>query len=97
MATTIEKLIQFIINHIEQSRNEKNNKYYVVDDVISAINQLEIIRTFYHRSEDNKKKILNLIKNIFEKDGVTNPATPHIMHKEIGQLLINISIMIHGK
>lgn len=90
MVVTFETLIKFIIDHIEQARKSKGNMYYVVDDVISAINQIKNIRTFYHTSDDNKYHMLTLVKKIFEKDGVANPATPNILYKEIEQLIISI-------
>lgn len=54
MAVTLKQVTDFVISWTEQSRKEKNNKYYVVGDVVNAINQLDNIRKFYHASEDNK-------------------------------------------
>lgn len=94
MSISFEQLIDYIINKIEESRIEKHNKYYVVSDVVHAINQLDNIRKFYHSNEDNKNKILYLINQIFEKDGMANPAKSKIMYKEIEQLIMNIFYMI---
>lgn len=94
MSVSFKQLIDYIINEIEVSRLEKYNKYYVVSDVVQAINQLENIRKFYHSNEDNKAKILYLINKIFEKDGIANPAKSEIMYAEIEQLIINIYNMI---
>lgn len=90
MSIKLKQVVDFIINKINESRDNKSNKYYVVSDIVDAVNQFENIRNFYHSSPDNEKQIMKLINKIFEKDGIVNPATNEILYKEIEQLVINI-------
>lgn len=94
MSVTLKQVVDFIINEINESRKNKNNKYYVVSDVVHAVNQLGNIRKFYHASPDNEKQIMMLINKMFEKDGIVNPATPEILYKEIELLIIHIILLI---
>lgn len=94
MSTNLKQVVDFIINKIDESRNNKGNKYYIVSDVVDAVNQFKNIRKFYHASQDNEEQIMKLINKIFEKDGIVNPATPEILYKEIELLIRNIMAVI---
>lgn len=83
MSIKLKQVVDFIINKINESRDNKGNKYYIVSDIVDAVNQFENIRNFYHASQDNEEKIMKLINKIFEKDGIVNPAAPEILYKEI--------------
>lgn len=58
MSIKFKQVVDFIINKINESRDNKGNKYYIVSDVVDAVNQFENIRNFYHTSQDNKEQIM---------------------------------------